>query len=120
MSPAAEELLQFDMASIRQSVTSLHGQEPQFWIHDPESYEKNGRLLRDSPAPRLLAYSPADRIVYACDGCNTCTRRMDVGLESLSPAELQTFAENNDLRFDLLERLRLIGFPSRASGDISP
>lgn len=105
MSPAAEELLQFDMASIRQSVTSLHGQQPQFWIHDPESYEKNGRLLRDSPAPRLLAYAPVDRIVYACDGCNTCTRRMNIALESLTGPELQAFAEDNDLRLDLLERL---------------
>ncbi len=112
MSPAAEELLQFDMDSIRQSVASLHGQEPQFWIHDPESYEKNGRLLRDSPAPRLLAYSSADRIVYACDGCNTCTRRMDAALESLSGPELQTFAEANDLRLDLLERLVKARLPS--------
>ena len=105
LSPAAEELVRFDMDSIRQIVKAMHGSEPQVWAADPAAYEKNGRVLRDSPGSRILAYSSADRMVYACDGCNTCTRRLAGPLESLSPAQLESFAADNDLRLDLLARL---------------
>ncbi len=105
LSPAAEELVRFDMDSIRQIVKAMHGSEPQVWVADPQSYEKNGRVLRDSPESRLLAYSAADQIVYACDGCNTCTRRLYGSLEALSPSELQAFAAENDMRLDLLKKL---------------
>ena len=105
LSPAAEERVRFDMDSIRQIVKAMHGNEPQVWVADPSAYEKDGRVLRDSPDSRILAYSAEDRVVYACDGCNTCTRRLEGSLESLSSSELQSFAAENDLRFDLLKRL---------------
>ena len=105
LSEAAEELVHFDMDSIRQVIASQHGSEPEIWLADPESYETNGRVLRDSPSSRLLAYSSIERKIYATDGCNSCTRRLEVALELLTDSALQAFAEDNELRVDLLERL---------------
>jgi hypothetical protein len=105
LSEAAEGLVRFDMDSLRQVVASHHASEPAFWLVDPYSYERDGRLLRDSPSSRLLAYSPADRILYATDGCNSCSRRLRASLETLTDSELQAFAEDNDLRVDLLQHL---------------
>jgi hypothetical protein len=105
LSVAAEDLVRFDMDSIRQMVAAEHGSEPDVWLADPAGYERSGRVLRDSPQSRLLAYSRSDKRIYASDGCNACTRRLQVALESLTDSEIQTFAEDNDLRLDLLERL---------------
>jgi hypothetical protein len=108
LSAEAEALVQFDMDSIRQVVASKHDRLPEVWLADPAFYESNGRISRDSISSRLLAYSPHDRTIYATDGCNCCTRRLNVALETLTHSELQTFAENNELRIDLLERLVLL------------
>jgi len=105
LSAAAEDLLRFDMDSIRQVVAAERGREPEVWLADPEQYERAGHVLRDSPSPRLLAYSLFDKTIYASDGCNACTRRLPVALGSLTDSELQTFAEDNDLRLDLIDRL---------------
>jgi hypothetical protein len=105
LSPGAQDLVRFDMDSIRQVVAANRGQEPEVWLAHPEGYERGGRLLRDSPSPRLLAYSVVDKVLYASDGCNACTRRLSTALESLTDSQLQTFAEDNDFRLDLLERL---------------
>ena len=105
LSPGAEDLVRFDMDSIRQIVAANHGRQPEVWLADPSGYERSGRVLRDSPSSRLLAYSPADKTIYASDGCNACTRQLNVSLETLTDSELQTFAEDNDVRLDLLERL---------------
>ena len=105
LSEAAEKLVRFDMDSIRQVVAANHSTMPRVWLADPLAYENNGRLLRDSPSSRLLAYSVEDRIVYATDGCNSCTRRLNAALETFTDSELQSFAEDNDLRIALLERL---------------
>ena len=105
LSTQAEELVHFDVDSVRQVVAGRHGHEPEIWLVDPDAYEKNGRLLRDSTSSRLLAYSKQDQVLYATDGCNCCTRRVPLPLETLTSSELQTFAEDNDLRLDLLKRL---------------
>ncbi len=105
LSNAAEDLVRFDMDSIRTIVASFRGPDPEIWVADPESYETNGRTRRDSPKPRLIAYSPPDKTVYASDGCNACVKRLDVPLESLPDSELQEFAEDNDLRIELLHHL---------------
>jgi len=100
LSKEASDLIQFDADSIRQVVTSRHGSNPDVWLANPDAYESNGRLLRDTESPRLLAYSKTDQVLYATDGCNTCTRRVD--LKALSPAELEEFAVDNELQFDFL------------------
>ena len=94
LSAAASDLIQFDSDSIRQVVSAEHGALPEVWIVDPDAYEKNGRLLRDSESPRMLAYSTRDNTLYLTDGCNTCSRR--VGL---------TTNELPDVSPQLLEKL---------------
>ena len=44
-------------------------------------------------------------ILYATDGCNSCSRRVRMDLEELPADELKEFAENNELRLELLETL---------------
>jgi hypothetical protein len=94
LSEKASDLIQFDSDSIRQVVSAEHGALPEVWLVDPDAYEKNGRLLRDSESPRMLAYSTKDRTLYLTDGCNTCSRQ--VGLTS---------SELPDVRPDLVEKL---------------
>jgi hypothetical protein len=95
LSAAATDLIQFDADSLRRLGN------PEIWLADPEAYEKNGRLLRDSDTPRMLAYSKKDHILYATDGCNSCTRTVDLG----TLTNVEGFAEENAIRLDLLERL---------------
>lgn len=99
LSPKAHELIQFDVDSILQFVSSQHFAPPETWLVDPDQYEKNGRVLRDSPSSRLIAYSSDGRVVYATDGCNSCARQV-VSLQDLSG-----LANNSDIPPDLLNRL---------------
>lgn len=108
LSQSASDLLQFDIDSIQQVVKADRLPMPQVWLADPEAYERNGRVMRDSDSSRLLAYSLENQTVYATDGCNSCARRLPARLESLSLDQLRTFAEQNDLRSELLERLAAI------------
>ncbi len=100
LSQAASDLIQFDVESIRHVVSAQHLASPDVWLADPDAYEKNGRVLRDSDSPRMLAYSTKDHVLYATDGCNSCVRRV-----VLRSGELNKIAEENELRLDLLERL---------------
>ena len=104
-SPKAQDLVQFDVDSIRQAAAGKHAAEPTIYLADPEQYEKNGRLLRDSTSPRLLGYSPVDHILYANDGCNSCTHPMATDLRSLHQEHILAFAEANKIPEKLLERI---------------
>src|SRR5262245_65437655 len=105
LSQSASDLIRFDADSIRQVVSSRRLTNPDVWLADPDAYEKNGRVLRDSESPRMLAYSTKDHVLYATDGCNSCARQVRAGLKVLPGAELRQFAEANELRMDLLEGL---------------
>lgn len=105
LSEAASDLVQFDADSIRQVVSSQHRTTPDVWLADPDAYEKNGRILRDSESPRMLAYSTRDRVLYATDGCNSCARHVPASIENLEEPQLQVFAEENELRPELLQKL---------------
>ncbi|HLH31518.1 MAG TPA: hypothetical protein VKY31_09965 [Terriglobia bacterium] len=95
LSAAASDLVEFDADSIRRLG------EADVWVADPDAYEKNGRVLRDSETPRMLAYSSAKHVLYATDGCNSCAIAAD--LKAVS--NLKEFAEENEVPLDLLERL---------------
>ena len=99
LSPKAHELIQFDIESIRQIVSAQHSAVPETWLVDPDQYEKDGRLLRDSPAPRLIAYSSDTHIVYTTDGCNACARQV------LSLQDIRGLPDNSGIPRELLERL---------------
>ena len=105
LSPAASDLVRFDADSIRQVASAERRGDPDVWLVDPGEYERNGRLLRDSESPRMFAYSTRDQILYATDGCNSCARRLPARLQALPSSELKSFAEDNELRLDLLEYL---------------
>jgi len=103
LSQAASDLMRFDADSIQNLVSARRLASPDIWLADPDAYEKNGRVLRDSDSPRMLAYSTMDRVLYATDGCNACIRQVE-------PEELKTLALKNEVRLDLIERLlSLIG-----------
>lgn len=105
LSPKAEELVQFDMDSIQRVVSAQHGQQPELWLADPDQYEKNGRIQRDSATPRLLAYSATGRTLYVTDGCNSCSHRLESDLKRLSPGQLQSLSEDAGIPLELLRKL---------------
>ena len=105
ISQAASELIQFDSDSIRQVVSAKGLDIPDVWLADPDAYEKNGRVLRDSDSPRMLAYSTKDHILYATDGCNACSRRVTIALETLPSTDLKPFAEENGIGLELAKKL---------------
>jgi hypothetical protein len=53
----------------------------------------------------MIAYSTTDQVLYATDGCNSCTRRVRMNLGTLPSSELRELAANNELRPELLEKL---------------
>ena len=105
LSSKAGDLIQFDVDSIRQVVAARHGKQPELWLADPDQYEQNGRILRDSTTPRLLAYSRESRTLYVTDGCNSCTHQLDVNLTALTADELLLFAEKNKISSEMLKTL---------------
>jgi hypothetical protein len=105
LSAKAQDLVQFDVDSIRQTAAGGHASAPSIYLADPAQYEENGRLLRDSTSPRLLGYSPEDHIVYANDGCNSCTHRLTADLKSLNTDQLRQFANANKIREELFLRI---------------
>ena len=104
-SEAASDLVNFDADSIRQVVSAQRFAAPDVWLADSDGYEKNGRVLRDSDSPRMLAYSTKDHILYATDGCNSCARQVRMSLELLPFRELKEFAEHNGVRLEFLQAL---------------
>jgi len=112
LSPKAQDLVQFDVDSIRQAAAGKHASEPTIYLADPEQYEKNGRILRDSTTPRLLGYSPEDNILYANDGCNSCTHPVSTNLRTLAPEQIQAFAADNKIPETLLARIATLAAPA--------
>ena len=83
LSASASDLIRFDADSIKQIAKP---DEPDVFVADPDKYEKNGRILRDSESPRMLAYSSKKQILYATDGCNACAK-------AAPPQELNLFPD---------------------------
>jgi hypothetical protein len=108
VSEAAAERIRFDADSIRQVASGRRQASPDVWLADPDAYEKNGRIQRDSESLRMLAYDAEGLILYATDGCNSCMRRVPAKLEVLPANALKQFAEENNIRIELLEQLARI------------
>lgn len=100
ISQAASDLVQFDQDSIRQVAAGRRLASPDVWVADPDAYEKDGRVLRDSESPRMLAYSTKDRILYATDGCNSCARPI-----ALPAADLEKLTGEDGIPKELLRAL---------------
>jgi hypothetical protein len=105
LSAKAEELIEFDMDSIRQIAASQHLQPPEVWIIHPDQYEKAGRIQRDSTSARMLAYSPERNIVFATDGCNSCAHFLNGDLKIYDHDALLSFAAESEIQLELVEGL---------------
>jgi len=103
--PECQDLVRFDMDSVRQMVRADRESEPEVWIVDPEGYLSNGHPLRDSDAIRLIAYVPASGTIYATDGCNSCRHRPGKRIEELDGPELEETFTGTQLPATMLEEL---------------
>jgi hypothetical protein len=102
----AQELIDFDMASIRQIATAERLKTPQLWLANPKQYEEGtGRILRDSTSARMLAYSPERKVLFATDGCNSCAHFLKADLKDLDSETLETFSRESDIKIELLDRM---------------
>ncbi|HLQ78295.1 MAG TPA: hypothetical protein VK210_13130 [Terriglobia bacterium] len=101
----AQELIDFDMDSIRQIVSAERLKEPKVWLANPDQYENGGRILRDSTSPRMLAYSPERKVLFATDGCNSCAHYLKADLKELDEETLRSFANESKIQPELLDRI---------------
>ena len=76
-----------------------------FWLVDPDQYERNGRILRDSTSPRLIAYTPGTKTLYVTDGCNSCSHAIEAEPGELTADQLQDLASKTGIRLELLREL---------------
>ena len=103
--PKAQELIDFDMDSIRQVAKAERLKAPELWLANPDQYEATGRILRDSTSPRMLAYSPERKVLFATDGCNSCAHFLAADLKELDEENLKAFANDSKIEPVLLNRM---------------
>jgi len=105
VAPKAQELIDFDMDSIRLIAKAEQVRPPELWLANPDQYEDTGRILRDSTSPRLLAYSPERKVLFATDGCNSCAHFLTADLGELDAGALTAFANESKIEPKLLARM---------------
>jgi hypothetical protein len=80
--PKAQELIDFDMDSIRQIAKAERLRAPELWLANPDQYEETGRILRDSTSPHA-GLLPERKVLFATDGCNSCAHFLAADLKEL-------------------------------------
>jgi hypothetical protein len=105
IAPKAQELIDFDMDSIRLIAKAERLRPPELWLANPDQYDEAGRILRDSTSPRMLAYSPERNVLFATDGCNSCAHFLAAHLGELDEGALTTFANESKIEPKLLARM---------------
>ena len=105
ITPKAQELVDFDMDSIRQIAAAEKLKAPQLWLANPDQYESTGRILRDSSSPRMLAYAPERNVLLVTDGCNTCAHFLAADLKEMDEAKLKVFSTESHIAPELLDRM---------------
>ena len=101
----ARGLVEFDMGSIRQMVAAQRDPEPTLWVADPDGYERDGHVTRDSDSVRLLAWVESSGMIYATDGCNSCWHTPPVRLPGVSGGDLKELSERMQLPLAMLDLL---------------
>lgn len=104
----ARVLVEFDMASIRLMVAAAHDSDPDVWIVDPAGYERDGHVLRDNDAVRLVAYVGGSGTIYTTDGCNSCWHAPAPPLKEASPGDLRDFTARTQVPVEMLRLLAKI------------
>ena len=79
--------------------------EPDVWVVSTGDYETGGRVLRDTPHTRLVAYTAKDHMLYGTDGCNSCAKTVDLAEASRSIEALEKCSAEAGVPRLLLERL---------------
>ena len=105
ITPKAQELVDFDMDSIRLIAASEKLKAPQLWLANPDQYEAQGRLLRDSTSPRMLAYSTERNVLLVTDGCNSCVHFLKIDLKQMDEETLKNFSTESHVAPELLRRM---------------
>jgi hypothetical protein len=105
ITPKAQELVDFDMDSIRQIAASEKLRAPQLWLANPDQYESTGRILRDSPSPRMLAYAAERNVLLVTDGCNSCAHFLKGDLKEMDGEALKIFSTESHIAPQLLDRM---------------
>jgi hypothetical protein len=100
LNDAASALVKFDMESIGQMVSAERATQPAAWVAEPDGYQQDGHVLRDSDTIRLIAYVVDSGTIYATDGCNSC--RHAIRIETSSVVELEAVAESTQLPLPML------------------
>jgi hypothetical protein len=109
LSPKARDLVDFDIASIRQVIAGKRGSEPDVWVVSAADYEQGGRILRDTPHTRLIAYAAKDHMLYGTDGCNSCAKAVDLAAAGMTSETLDACSAETGVPRPLLERLMEFG-----------
>jgi hypothetical protein len=105
ITPKAQELVDFDMDSIRQIAVSEKLKAPQLWLANPDQYEAHGRILRDSTSPRMLAYLTERNVLLVTDGCNSCVHFLKLNLKEMDEETLKSFSTESHIAPELLKRM---------------
>jgi hypothetical protein len=105
ITPKAQELVDFDMDSIRQIAAAEKLKAPQLWLANPDQYESTGRILRDSSSPRMLAYVPEKKVLFVTDGCNSCAHFLAADLMEMDDEKLKVFSTESHIAPELLDRM---------------
>ncbi len=105
ITPKAQELVDFDMDSIRQIAASEKLKAPQLWLANPDQYESQSRILRDSTSPRMLAYLTERNVLLVTDGCNSCVHFLKLDLKEMDEETLRSFSTESHIAPELLRRM---------------
>jgi len=105
ITPKTQELVDFDMDSIRQIAVSEKLKAPQLWLANPGQYESQGRILRDSTSPRMLAYLTERNVLLVTDGCNSCVHFLKLDLKEMDAEALKVFSAESHIAPELLGRM---------------
>lgn len=105
LSDEARKLVDFDVGSIERLVAAERTGPPGTWLAEPNGYQDDGHVRRDSESIRLIAYASEARVLYATDGCNACRHTLEKSLETSGPGELEKVSRLTQLPLEMLQKL---------------
>ncbi len=111
LSDEARRLVDFDIQSIERLVAAERTGEPDAWLADPDGYQEDGHVRRDSDLIRLVAYARHAGVIYSTDGCNACRHSLERPLEAANDAELENVSRLTQLPLAMLRKIVEIAEP---------
>ena len=105
LSDEARRLVDFDVGSIERLVAAERTGEPNTWLADPNGYQEDGHVRRDSDSIRLIAYARHAGVIYSTDGCNACRHSLERPLETSNEEELENVSRLTQLPLEMLRKI---------------